>query len=249
MEAPRNTASGRRGDSSRDALDDGSLRPTNLALGESAPVAIGLLVALPFLATPWLLKLILHAAAVCAPGASCAADQHGGLWLLTTLLGAEHLPAAFARQPAIADVVVGIASTVLVILLLALLRVPILAGFSPVLKITQPARPRSGTGFDFIIRHRGRPHRITIHLAGMFAGYPGDGFVALKLHLPTGETQSCEQTVRPVAQAAKRNGVADYLFDPIYFQFTPQLGGKTHLWVGYGSGPECKLKLTVQRRS
>jgi hypothetical protein len=225
------------------------LEPTSLALGESAPVAIGMFIAVPFLATPWLLHLVLTKVGGCGAVAQCGAGQDGGIWVLDHLIGVQHVPAALHTTPTVADAIVGLAVTVLVVLLLALLRVPLLGGFAPVLKVLQPMRPRSGMGFDFTLRQKGRPHRISISLRGTFAGYPGDGFLTLTLQLPSGAVASCDHQVRPVSGLGKRHEVPEYIFDPIYFQFTPLQAGKAHLWVGYGTGPECRMKITVQQRS
>jgi hypothetical protein len=171
------------------------------------------------------------------------------VWILDHLFGTAHVPAALVNPPIIADTLVGLAVMVLVVLLLALLHVPLLGGFAPVLKLTLPMRPRTGMGFDFALRHRGRPHRIRVHLLGTFSGYPGDGFLSMTLQLPSGAVAACEQQVRPIAGSGRRGDVPEYTFDPLYFQFTPILAGKSHLWIGYGTGPECRMKVTVQQRS
>jgi len=225
----------------------GRLEVSEISLGESAPVAVGFVIALPFLATPWLLKLLVQLFGNCST--DCASTQHGGLWLLEKLVGAGRLPQVLITTPVLADAAVGAAVMVVVIQVLAACQVPILAGFAPILKVTQRIKPRTGAGFDFVVKSKGRPHRVMIHLGGTFAGYPGDAFVSLKLQDPTGSVQQCERTVRPISVSTSTKGVADYIFDPIYFQFTPELAGNSHLWVGYGVGPECRMRLAIQRRS
>lgn len=230
-------------------IQEPKLARTDLTFRESVPIVMGFLVVAPFLALPLFGRLALRFFGNCGSTISCASHLHFGLWLFQRLLGADRLPPSLANYPLLDDALVSAMAVGVVIVLCGLFGIPIFGGFAPVLKVTQYMRARTGESFEFAIRDRNRPHLITVHMLGRFAGFPGEALVALKLHLPSGEMLHIEVPLRPVAEPAKKNAVMDYVFDPLYFTFTPPANGVAQCWLGYGIGPEGKIKFCINRRN
>jgi hypothetical protein len=224
------------------------LEPTELNVRESASVVLGFLVALPFLSLPLLLRLIVRFPAACSAHVACGDTRSVGLRVLEGIAGADRVPVAFIQNPILADVGLSLLGITVVLLVCVVFRIPPIGGPPPVFKAAIFARPRTGQSFDFMIRDAGRPHRIAVHAAGRFTGFPGDALIALKLTLAEAKPLAVERHVPPVAEPASARQVTDYVYDPIYFEFTPPLDGPAQLWVGYGSGPEARLRISITRR-
>ena len=225
------------------------LEPTEITMRESVPVVLAFIVVAPLITIPWFISLYLRFADNCSSTLSCVRHTHFGLRSVEYLVGPANIPTELLDHPFLADVLSGVVVLALVILLCGLFRIPLFGSFSPVLNVTTHMRQRTGETYNFSVQDAGRPHRIAIHAKGRFPGFPGDALISLKLDLPNVETLTAEQYLKPIAEPAKRNAIIEYVFDPIYFQFTPPEAGRVQLWFGYGSGPETKVSLCVSRRS
>lgn len=225
-----------------------TLEVTDLTMKESASVLRALIGAVPLVALPWVVSLYLHATTNCDATSNCVMQTTLGLRFMKTLVGTANVPATLVDTPLLADLLVGLLVLCVVYIVCSLFGIPPFGGPAPLLAVKETMQPRTGKAFDFALRDKDRPHRIAIHVTGTYTGFPGDVLVAIRLQLPESRPLEIERTVKPLAEPVKKGEVQEYAFDPINFQFTSPHPGPTHIWIGYGAGPQAKLRIKVQPR-
>ena len=226
-----------------------TLERATLTMRESIPNVFALFAIAPFLYAPSLITFFLRAPADCAAAGTCVTHMHAGLWAIQAIAGADRIPAPLLDAPVLADLLLGVMLSLALVAFGSLFGLPLFRGFSAALDVTKRVRPRTGEGYDFQIRNKGRAHLLSVHVQGTYTGYPGDAFISIKLDLPDALPLEVEPLLKASSGGSSSNGLSEYVYEPVYFQFTPTHNGPTHLWVAYGTGPEGKLRVAVQRRS